>query len=158
MHRYLLMLLALSSACATVRQVGKINMISTRNVDPTVDYSLVSSYAGGSDRELRRSRAENIEQAIDDTVRKVPGGEFIVNARIYVVNEKYYAVEGDVWGRKGNHTFRGFAVGDRVTFRTAFGVRSGVITGLKDDQTCFVQIDGSDGGVEVKYDVLAKGQ
>lgn len=156
--RYLVLLALTSSVgCMSVRQVGKVNMISTRNVDPTVHYELVSSYAGGTERELRRSRAENVEQAIDDTVKKVPGGEFVVNARLYIVNERYFAVEGDVWGRKGNHAFRGFTVGDRVSFKTAFGIRSGEVAALKDDKTCFVLVDGNDSATEVKYDALAKG-
>lgn len=156
--RYIFLAALLSTTgCMSVRQVGKVNMISTRNVDPTVDYELVSSYAGGSQRELKRSRAENVEQAIDDTVKKVPGGEFVVNARLYIVNDRYFAVEGDVWGRKGNHAFRGFAVGDRVSFKTAFGIRAGAVSALKDDRTCFVLVDGDDSATEVKYDNLAKG-
>ena len=143
--------------CMSIRQVGKVNMISTRNVDPETDYELVRSYAGGSERELRRSRAENIEQAIDDTGKKVPGGEFLANARLYLVNERYFAAEGDVWGRAGNHAFRGFSVGDRVSVKTAFGIRAGTVSALRDDKTCFVLMDGYDSATEVKYDILVKG-
>lgn len=145
-------------ACApAVRQVGRVNMISNRNVDPSVDYSLVSSYAGGSNRELRRSRAENIEQAIDDTVKKVPGGEFLMNARVFIVNDKYFAVEGDVWGRTGNLSYRGFSVGDKVSFKTPFGIKTGVVEALRDDKTCFVKADDGGAVTEFKYDVLVKG-
>lgn len=159
MHRaFTLPLLVVCLGCTSVRQIGNVNMISTRNVEPTIDYSLVSSYAGGSNRELRRSRAENLEQAVSDTVKKVPGGEFLVNARIFIVNEKYFAVEGDVWGRTGNLSHRGFSVGDTVSFKTAFGIKTGVVTALRDDKTCFVK--GGDGGAitELAYDILVKGK
>lgn len=154
----LLAFLVTSMGCVTVQQIGKLNMISTRNVEPTIDYNLISSYAGGSKRELRRSRAVNIEEAVGDTVKKVPGGEFLANARIFVVNGKYYAVEGDVWGRTGNLSFRGFSVGDHVSFKTPFGIKSGKITALRDDKVCFVKADGSDVVTEFSYDTLVKGQ
>ncbi|MSP55873.1 MAG: hypothetical protein EXR69_09765 [Myxococcales bacterium] len=150
-------LILLAGCSPSVMQIGKINMISNRNVETSFDYSLISSYAGGSERELKKSRAENIEQAIDQTVRKVPGGEFVMNASIYMIDEQYFAVEGDVWGRKGNVSYRGFAVGDRVTFKRVGQIVYGVVTGLKDDLTCYVKLDGDAGGLEVRYDILAKG-
>jgi hypothetical protein len=152
-----LTLWAVSMGCApSVSQIGKVNMISTRNVESTLDYELISTYAGGSKRELRRARAETVEQAVDDTVRRVPGGEFLANARIYFVRERYFAVEGDVWGRVGRASFRGFAVGDKVSFKTPFGVRTGVIESLRDDRTCFVREDDSDSIVEYGYDAIFK--
>ena len=153
-----LSLLLLLTGCTSVMQIGKINMISNRNVETKFDYSLISSYAGGSDKEIKRSRAQTIEQAIDQTVKKVPGGEFVMNASIFMVNNRYFAVQGDVWGRKDDLSYRGFAVGDRVTFKRLGDVLYGVITGLKDDQTCYVKVDGGDSGLEVRYDILAKGQ
>ena len=150
-------LILLAGCSPSVMQIGKINMISNRNVETSFDYALISSYAGGSERELKQSRSENIEQAIDQTVRKVPGGEFIMNASIYMIDEEYFAVEGDVWGRKGNVAYRGFSVGDRVTFKRLGQIVYGAVTGLRDDTTCYVKVDGSDAGLEVRYDILAKG-
>ncbi len=149
--------LLLLTGCTSVMQIGKINMISNRNVETSFDYSLISSYAGGSQKEIKKTRSETIEQAIDQTVKKVPGGEFVMNASIFMVNNRYFAVQGDVWGRKDDLSYRGFAVGDRVTFKHLGQVQSGVITGLKDDQTCYVKVDDTDGGIEVRYDILAKG-
>lgn len=137
-------------SCASIEQIGKVNMISNRNVDPKLDYSLISSYSGGSKRELRKSRALSIEDAIDQTVRKVAGGEFLMNVKIYIVNDKYYAVEGDVWGTS-NISYRGFKVGDKVIIDNQIAT----IKSLKDDKTCF--IEKNNGTIEeVKYDRLSK--
>jgi hypothetical protein len=43
-----------------VKQIGKINMISTRNVEFEHDYVLISSYAGGAQKELKKSTALSI--------------------------------------------------------------------------------------------------
>ena len=74
-----------SCGSTTLKQVGKVNMISNRNVDPKLDYSLLSSYSGGSQRELKKSKAITIEDAVDQTVRKVPGGEFLMNTKLFKV-------------------------------------------------------------------------
>lgn len=95
---YILTLALLMGSCMSVKQIGKLNMVSNRNVDSKMDYSNLKNYAGGSRRELKRLKSETLEGAIDNVVKKVPGGEFLKNVKIYVVNTKYYAVEGDVWG------------------------------------------------------------
>lgn len=159
-----LITLALLSACTSVKQIGKLNMISTRNVDSKMEYALVSSYAGGSKKELKKSRAKTIEDAIDQTVRSVPGGEFLKNVKVYIVNSQYFAVEGDVWGtaEKEKIAFRGFKVGDKVTWKMRKDALSnkkfvtGKITSLKSDKACLVQCDEDGKIVELIYDELAK--
>ncbi|QQS31131.1 MAG: hypothetical protein IPM47_09515 [Sphingobacteriales bacterium] len=144
------------SSCTKVKQIGRVNMISNRNVDPKLDYSVISTYSGGSQRELKKTRAVTLEDAIDQTVRKIPGGEFLMNARLYVVNKKYYAVEGDVWGVKSNIAYRGFKVGDKVIVD---GIINSIATikSLKDDKTCFIErINGLI--EEVRYDRISKAE
>lgn len=158
MPKSLALALLVVGGCTSVKQIGKVNMISNRNIETDFEYVLLSSYAGSSDKELKRSKAETLEQAVDDTVRRVPGGEFMMNVSLYAINNDRFAVVGDVWGRSENVAYRGFRVGDRVTFKRAGKVVYGQITGLKDDKTCFVQPDGDEAGVEVAYDDLAKGQ
>lgn len=101
MKKLILMLaivaLALPS-CMNSKKIGEINMISNRNIDSHGEYVNLKNYVGGSRKELRRLKAPTLEIAIDKVVKTVPGGEFLKNVRIYVVNSKYYAVEGDVWG------------------------------------------------------------
>jgi len=132
-------------------------MISNRNVDPTLNYQIITTYSGGSKKELKKTKAEYIEDAIDQTVKKIPGGEFIMNAKIYLVNNKYFAVEGDVWGVGSNIAYRGFKVGDVVTWKKFGKFHKGKITGLKDDKTCLVE--NEEGKIiEIKYDEVTKSE
>ena len=43
----------LFNACISVKQIGKVNMISNRNVDPDFKYQSLTTYSGGSNRELK---------------------------------------------------------------------------------------------------------
>lgn len=150
-----LCLIMLLSACTNVKQIGKVNMIANRNIDATLNYDVISTYTGGSKREVRKSRATSVENAIDQTVKKIPGGEYLMNAKIYLVNRRFIAVEGDVWGIKKEVAFRGFKVGDKVTWKVLGKFKEGIITSLKDDKTCLVKTD--DGQViEKKYDSISK--
>ena len=161
------------ASCVHPRQIGKLNMVSTRNVDLLLKYKLISNYSGGSNKELEKSRAVTLEDAIDQTVRKVPGGEFIMNAKVYLINHSfgkdkfYYAVEGDVWGVVTEVTYRGFKVGDKVTWKnkkntidklkgTKKDYLTGVITGLKDNVKCLIKLDGTGDTIEIEYDGLTK--
>jgi len=157
MKRFLLALIVITavSSCTSVQQIGKVNMISNRNVDPKLNYNVIATYSGGSNRELKKSRAKTIQDAIDQTVRKIPGGEFLMNAKIYIVNRRYIAVEGDVWGVKSNVAFRGFKVGDKVTWKVMGNFKTGTIKSLKDDKTCLVETE-SGNIVEKKYDDISK--
>ena len=131
-------------------------MISNRNVESHADYRLIKNYIGASNNELKKTRAVSIDAAIDNVVRKVPGGEFLKNVKIYVVKNKYYAVEGDVWGFEENQTYRGFKVGDKVQFKYKYQDKTGTITALKDDKTCLIKPEGEDTSVEVEYDKMVK--
>jgi hypothetical protein len=159
---YFLLFAVLLAACTSVKQIGKVNMISNRNVNPELKYQVITTYSGGSNKELKKTRASSIEDAIDQTVRKVPGGEFVMNAKIYLVDSKYIAVEGDVWGNAGQQSYRGFKVGDQVTWKTKLNVNgtkylTGKITTLKDDKSCLVKIDDEKGKtIELEYDEITK--
>lgn len=148
------------SSCTSVKQIGKVNMVSTRNIDPNLDYSLISTYSGGSKRELKKSRAKSIEDAIDQTVKKVPGGEFAMNVKIYTVrkiNREYIAVEGDVWGKAGEASYKGFKVGESVIWKSGGSYKKGTITSLKDDKVCLIKTESGD-IVEKKYDDITEAE
>ena len=146
------------ASCATsIKQIGKVNMISNRNIDPKLNYDVISTYSGGSNRELKKSHATTIEDAVDQTVKKVPGGEFLMNIKIYSVNKKYFAAEGDVWGVKSNLAYRGFKVGDKVTWKGMGGFKTGNIKSLRDDKTCLVETENGK-TLEKKYDDISKAE
>ncbi len=158
----ILIISMLFSSCASTKitQIGKLNMISNRNVDSKTDYVLLKSYMGGTDKEIKKSEAKSIEDAIDETVKNTSGGEFLKNVKIYLVqykSESYYAVEGDIWGIKGQENFRGFTVGDLVQWKKGFGkIHKGKITGFIDSTECMVKEDGKEESKPISIDKITK--
>lgn len=142
-------------ACTDYKQIGKLTMVANRNVDSKADYVLVRAYMGGSKSEIKRLKAKTIEDAIDNVVRATPGGEFLKNCKIYLVDGTYYAIEGDVWGLAGQN-FKGFAVGDKVQYAGTFKTRKGTIVELKNDKQCMVKLEDSGEVKEVNYSDLKK--
>ena len=130
-------------------------MISSRNVNPEFDYVRLESYSGLSKKVLKKTRHENIEEAITDVVRNVPGGEFLMNAKLYVIDGKYFAVEGDVWGTD-HEEIKGFQVGDLVQWRVLTVRKTGRITSLVDADDCMVIPEGEEKAERVPYDKLVK--
>ena len=157
---FLIIILILSSCGISVKQIGSLNMIQNRNVDSNFNYKSISTYSGGSDRERKSSRSLTIEDAIDNTVRKIPGGEFLTNVKIYIVNDLYFSVEGDVWGKQENITYRGFKVGDKVTWKVSSFSKNkyltGVLKSLKNNKTCLITEDESGEIIELIYDKISK--
>lgn len=153
------------SSCVTVKEVGHLNMLSTRNVElGSQKYVRVATYAGESKSELRKSKAKSIDDAINNTVRQYPGGEFMTNVKVWAIMKKrdiYFAVSGDIYGIANedgvvDRSYRGFAVGDNVVWSEVAGVYlHGVIETLVDNETCLVKReDGKT--VKVKYTKLSK--
>lgn len=151
------------SSCSTVIELGRLNMVSTRNVESKVDYTLIKNYAGGDKNEikkaLKKTKATTLDAAVDETVKNVAGGEFLKNAKVYGVKKKevmYLLVEGDVWGITGQESFRGFKIGDVVQWKELTITKKGVITGLTDSEKCMVKEEGSENSQSVKYTGLTK--
>ncbi len=141
------------SSCMTFKQIGNLTMMSNRNIDSKMeDYVLVRSYMGDAKKELRKSRALTIEDAMDQTVRNTPGGEFLKNVKVYVVNNSYVAVAGDVWGHAGvKADVRGFQVGDEIQYMGA----KYTITDLKDGVKCVVK-SANGKLIKIKYVKMLK--
>ncbi len=151
------------SSCAKVVELGKLNMISDRNIDTKTEYVLIKNYAGGSAKEikkaLKKTKAITIDAAVNETVRNVPGGEYLKNVKFYGVMKKkkmYLLVEGDVWGIAGNESFRGFKVGDVVQWKELTISKKGIITGLTDAEKCMVREDGKENSQSLKYSSITK--
>lgn len=156
-HIIILLFSLVIMSCTDVRLIGKVNMISNRNISEGTQYGLISTYSGGSNREKKNSDAESIEDAIDQTVRNVAGGEYMMNVKIYIVNNKYFAVEGDVWGRIGSTVqYRGFKTGDRVTWKSLGSYFTGSIIALMNDEKCLIKTDYDGETTEKRYDDLTR--
>lgn len=143
MNKYVIICLAvyaIISGCASATQIGKVNMISNRNIDSKVDYVSLKTYVGSTKKEQRKLKGATIEQAIDNVVRDVPGGEYLKNVKIYRI-KNYYAVEGDVWGIATNINVKGFKVFDRVQYKDKGKNIQGTITQLLNSTECSVKID-----------------
>ena len=134
-----------------VIQIGEINMISSKNISNMTDYELIAAYARGNQKKITKSKAKTIEDALEQTVREVPGGVFVMNAKIYLVKKKYFAVEGDVWGLKKSANYKGFSVGDHVMWKTVSGYKKGTVEAIKDSESCVVIEDGTTNRTTIKY-------
>lgn len=98
------------NSCVSTKQIGQLNMVSTRNIETTVKYKMIQTYVTLTKEEKKKTRSETIQEAVDVVVKKVDGGEYLMNAKVYLVQHTYpfsfsppqvfYAIEGDVWGIK----------------------------------------------------------
>lgn len=146
-------------SCTTITMIGEVNMLSTRNVSTTFDYQKLATYSGGSKSRIANSKAATLGDAVNNTVKEVPGGEFLMNAKVYIVDHgkgKYnFAVEGDVWGyptEKGDYS--GFKIGDYVMWSSGLGYNKGKIVAIKDSETCIVHNEKTNADRAVKFDDL----
>lgn len=165
MKKTLLMLTATAilSSCIGIKQVGDLNLVSSRNVDlKSGEYELIKSHAGSSSKkqlkkEFKKIKANTLEQAVSYTVKSTPGGEFVANARIYLLNGTYFIVQGDVWGVAGAiPDYKGWKVGDKVQYNRSFKKRTGVIVDLKDSENATIKEDETNKHYSLKYDKLLK--
>jgi hypothetical protein len=87
-------------------QIGHVNMISNRNISSGTNYDVLQKFSNSGTKQLQRSKSKTVNDAIDNVVKAVPGGEYLMNAKLYRVG-KNYAAEGDVWGVKGQTDING---------------------------------------------------
>jgi hypothetical protein len=147
---------ALASCGPTFKQIGYLNMISTRNISTKENYTVIRSYVGSGHKDLKDHKGRTLDEAVSNLVRTVPGGEYVANAKVYVIDGQYYAIEGDVWGVAETQNFKGFKKGDRVWWKDAFVKYTGVITDLKDDKEVTVRQDENGKIRTVRYDEMSK--
>lgn len=148
-------LLILTIACATIgctsiTQIGTHSIISNRNVSTKENYQVIKSYVGVSKKEIIRNKSKTIDGSVAIVLQQVPGGEFLMNCKVYKVEGGYYSVSGDVWGVSGSINFQGFKVGDKVKY----GSHKASITNLTTDKKCTIAYD--DKIKEVEYTDLIK--
>jgi len=159
----LLLIIAIAltvGACSSIKMVGDINMISSRNVDSKTDYVLIKTGTDDSKSNFRKNKSATIDQAVNNTVINVPGGEFLKNAKLYT-DGKDWAIVGDVWGVKESANVEGFRIGDKVLIKNSIlnkeKFSNGEITGFKDRKTCIVKV-GNGALKEISYTDLRKAE
>ncbi|MGE5449335.1 MAG: hypothetical protein ACM3PR_13315, partial [Bacteroidales bacterium] len=107
---------------------------------------------------FRKNKAATVDQAINNVVSDVPGGEFLKNAKLYT-DGKDWAVLGDVWGVIESANVEGFRIGDRVLIKNSILNKDkfsrGEVTGFKDRKTCIVKVEGGN-MKEFNYSDLSK--
>jgi hypothetical protein len=138
-------------ATMIVTPMGELNMISTRNINKAEEYKSLKTYAGVSSsdinnalsnskkgfipkksqifKEIIKYKGKTLNEAVDNVVKSQVGGNYLMNARLFlvqiaekngsgVVNVKYqYVVGGDVWGTlSADSEIQGFRMGDNVIF------------------------------------------
>ena len=150
-------------SCLQVHQIASVNMISTRNVDKNSEYVLLSTYQGGTKKELKaaikaqKRKESTIDEAINRTVKTVPGGEYLMNCKILHLKKGKktgYAVEGDVWGLSTNQ-YHGWKPGDDLMYRENLKWKKGQFVGHKDVEWCLIK--GDDDAIHsVRYNEIVR--
>jgi hypothetical protein len=95
-------------------RIGSLTVVATRNVDPDGEYVQLRRNVTG---DSRINRGQALQEAIEEAVKSVPGGEYMTNCVVYVRGNKVIRVTGDVHGLKEYQPQMKeteFAVGDDV--------------------------------------------
>ena len=162
---FALLVFASLTVSAGVKLVGSINVISVRNIDSKTEYVLLKTGANASQKELRKNQATSIDQAVNNIVSQVPGGEFLKNVNIYSDGDKW-AISGDVWGVAESANVLGFRIGDNVLIKNSSlnplskekeKFSKGVIIAFKDKKSCLVKRESGE-IKEVNYNDLSKSE
>lgn len=122
---FLTLSLAFLASCGAtyeVTKVGQLNMASTKNIDISVEYQELKTYAGVSGQDIEAAmkkskigiiktkstlaiqinelKGETLEEGINKVIRNVPGGIYMTNIVIYKVtqSDKSKAKPGNVNG------------------------------------------------------------
>ncbi len=104
---YLFLTCLIFSSCRSrYTVIGSLDMLSDRKIESTPDDKMICAGAGGSKKELKKARAVTIKGAVDSILNHVPGGAYLTNVRIYIVENDYLAVSGDVWGKTSSSAIK----------------------------------------------------
>ena len=83
-----LLLSGLFASCASKYEaIGNVSLLSERAIKPGLEYKQLTTNSGGSKKELKSSKTVSIKDAVAQVISKVPGGCFITDVTIYIVND-----------------------------------------------------------------------
>ncbi len=91
----------LTSCAASYNEIGSLGMLSDRHLDPNGHYQKLAANVGSEKKVIVKTKADNIEAAINQVLNQIPGAQYMTNVKIYAVDGDYLAVSGDVWGYQG---------------------------------------------------------
>ncbi|NBA76804.1 hypothetical protein GOQ04_14695 [Emticicia sp. ODNR4P] len=147
-------------SCSSIKPIGDVEILSYQKLDNSVKYELIATNVGGTYKEFNDTRMQGIKtipDAVKRLVDNVPGGIFLRNAKIYILDNSLVSVQGDVWGIKSeNANIKGFAVGNHVIYQKGSKISKAQVMTLKDATTCFIQEFGEEKSIEVRYEYLTK--
>ncbi len=96
MRWVLLSLVFAISGCEATTQVGHFTVVSTRVYDNSAQFRNLGRFHGSSHATFGTA---NVEDAIEDAIRQVPGGIYMTNVTLKTGGfPSGYEVEGDVYG------------------------------------------------------------
>lgn len=106
--------LIMLSSCG-YKRMGSLTMVSTRNVESSIQYVELARKVEGKTK-LKRDDA--LQEAIDEAVNSVLGGEYMTNVVVYIKGDRMIKVTGDVYGtiNQQKSSTPEIKVGDEVTY------------------------------------------
>lgn len=96
MKRFLVTVFLISTLSCSYQRVGNLTVVSTRNFQNSENYVELSRNVTGYSK-LKKEDA--LQEAIDEAVNSIPGGEYMTNAVIYIKGDRAIKVTGDVYGQ-----------------------------------------------------------
>ena len=102
---YTVMSMLLVSCASTYQEIGGVNLLATHDVPEKQNYKLLATGVGSTKKEIKHSTAQSMNEAVKAVLDRVPGGDHLTNVKLYIVNDIYLAVSGDVWGIDSTHTY-----------------------------------------------------
>lgn len=160
MKKSLIAVSLLISSCSSIKPIGEVETLCYQKLDDKIKYELLASNVGGGYKELNDTRMKGIKtipEAVKRVIDNVPGGVYMKNAKITIVDNGLVSIEGDVWGIKSaNVNIKGFSVGNYVIYQKGSKITKAQVSALKDSETCFILEFGEDKPIEVPYLNLTK--
>jgi hypothetical protein len=89
------------SSCGEVKQIGQLELLSTKSSTVTATELLASPTY--SKKDIRKKAEDSIDEAIDKELTKYPGASHMANVRIYQVEKLFgykYSVQGEIIGTR----------------------------------------------------------
>ncbi|HZH86872.1 MAG TPA: hypothetical protein VFD77_06105 [Brumimicrobium sp.] len=144
MRKLLLITISTITLSSCAHRLGDLTLLSNRNYDRSEEYVLLQRDAKAK---VKTKKNDVLERAVDKVTQSVEGGEFIMNATLWVSpSGKKMIVKGDVWGVKPIPTEATaitkvnvetsvnkkieFLTGDIVSFRSNGRILEGKIIGI----------------------------